>query len=121
MGSPSIWHWLIVLALALIVVPIALASQQKMLGRKAYALRTGPLFVAGALVSLFNSLQLLLAIITLVGSVFVILWSVHRTQDIGWSRWLNLLFLVPLGGIVWWIVLMAAPSRARGEAANKQA
>ncbi len=114
MGTFSIWHWLIVLFFILLVplVPILAASSSKTLTRKPYALRT-----IGAYAAMFGIAFAFGAgggglgsglgmVINIVISILIILWSVHRTQDIGWSKWWCLLMFVPLVGLIFWLVLL---------------
>lgn len=47
-------------------------------------------------------------------AVSTLLWSVHRVQDIGWSKWLCLLFALPLVNVGLWLILLCVPGRERG-------
>ena len=38
------------------------------------------------------------------------LWSVYRTQDIGWSKWLCLLFWIPIVHLIYLLLLFFIPS-----------
>jgi hypothetical protein len=110
MASFSIWHWAIIFALiAVIVISILAANQRKQLARKEYITRSVGVGAAMMIASVVN--QELFELIGLIGGVLFILWSVHRTQHIGWSRWWNLLHAIPFVGLVWWIILMATPKR----------
>ena len=122
MGTFSIWHWLIVIAVVMLVglVPILAASSKKTLARKAYALRTisayGAMLLIGFLAgategeaasSLLASGVGLLMNLTL--AILALVWSVHRVQDIGWAKWWCLLLFVPLVGLIFWLVLLFKP------------
>ena len=39
------------------------------------------------------------------------LWAVHRTQDIGWSKWWVLLTTIPLVNLVYVLVILFVPRR----------
>lgn len=121
MGTFSIWHWLIVLMVYVgPVIPIALASESKILARLPYFYRILAIFVPvvvglvlGILRELSNSLGMVLIIVivcgTLAMSVLNYLWSVHRAQDIGWSKWWTLLFVVPGINLIYFLVILFQP------------
>jgi uncharacterized membrane protein YhaH (DUF805 family) len=125
MGSFSIWHWIIFVFLpiaycATVVIPIATASPEKRITRKRYAVRIASVFafvlfalilgrMSGAFSAVVNLSALLIAWVL---AVFVYIWSVHRTQDIGWSKWLNLLMMIPVVALVWWLIIMFTPTDA---------
>jgi hypothetical protein len=119
MGSFSIWHWLIVLAIFALVplVPILAASPKKTLTRKPYALRTIGVYVAMFVIGFIlgvvggdagSGISFLLNLIL---GILIVLWSVHRVQNIGWAKWWCLLLFVPLVGLIFWLVLLFAPGR----------
>ncbi len=127
MGTFSIWHWLIILLATLLPAMVAIfaADQTKRLNRKQYAIRLLILFIA--IFGLFSIASLAFGApddalgfgvvglgmtLSLVAQVLLVLWSVHRVQDIGWSRWICLLYLVPgVGTILWFILLFKAGVR----------
>jgi hypothetical protein len=118
MNGLSIWHWgIIIVWLGLLLIPIVSADPNKTLPRKGYVFRSIgfiALITIGSIIS--NALpgpvdSALLLVAALIGATLIYLWSVHRTQDIGWSRWWNLLFLMPVISLGWWIILMARPTR----------
>lgn len=119
MGTFSVWHWAIVLAyLAVYIVPIFAADPGKRLARKPYALRTlatiAVLVVIGTISSLIQSsgIQALVTVVAgYVLAVFLVLWSVHRIQDIEWAKWWCLLFLIPIIGVVFWLILLFTPGK----------
>jgi len=116
-GTISIWHLFIVLAyLVLSIVPILAASPDIGLARKPYALRTISGFVAAVVISVISRAMdlgvgsnIIGSIVGAVLTVFLVLWSVHRVQDIGWSKWWCLFFLVPGVSLIVWLVLLFKP------------
>ena len=114
MGSLSIWHWLIVLLVVGLagIVPIFAANASKTLPRGPYAIRTLASYLAIFVMSTVTAaagnafLSIIELLINGVLGILIVLWSVHRVQDIGWSKWWCLLFFVPLVGIVFWFVLL---------------
>jgi uncharacterized membrane protein YhaH (DUF805 family) len=124
MGSFSIWHWLIVVAyIATVVVPVAAASYEKRISRKDYAIRVAAFFGAVIVLSVVGQMigdtgQIVALALGYVFAIFIYIWSVHRTQDIGWSRWLNLLMIVPIVALIWWLILLFTPSPSRNESLN---
>ena len=52
-----------------------------------------------------------------VAAVLLTLWSVHRCQHLGWSRWCCLLFLVPLANLGLLLLLLIKPDAKPGAAA----
>lgn len=129
MGTFSIWHWLIVL-IALIVlaspaIVIALASPVKTLRRMPYVWRIlGAVVLIFALALILNgligeepdpataALGLIALPVELAVYVLVVLWSVHRIQATGLSRWWNLILCLPFVNLLWIVVLMVIPGRA---------
>ena len=118
------------MVLVYIVLPIAviaMADAYTMLQRKAYAFRTIPLLLAGivvnALVTVGSSgggfgVALFSMIIGAGIVIMMFLWSVYRTQDLGWSKWWCLLILVPFVGLVYWLALLFVPRRVRDVSAS---
>ncbi len=110
--SIDIWQVIVVLAsLATAVFPVMIASGQKRLARFGYALRSLSAMIFITTASFFfvanNELVALGALVGSIGLwVLFILWSVHRAQDAGLSRWWCLLISVPLAGLVMWAVLL---------------
>lgn len=117
MGGLSILHWLIAAAwISSVVIPVAAADSHKTMTRRTYLMHSlgiVALVLIGFGIAHVLASEIAYAVVSLaalVGTIFVYLWSVHRTQDIGWSRWVNLLFLLPTVSLAWWIILMAKPS-----------
>lgn len=123
MGSFSIWHWIILLVvLSSPVLPIFFANETKILARKSYAIRMIPLIIIGALMSEVmvyvepTLAAVLVLLVSLVMSVLGILWSVHRNQDIGVSKWWCLLLMIPFVNIVFILVLLFTRGQSSAEA-----
>lgn len=103
--------------LAAYLVPLAIADTSKTMPRIPYALRViGSLaallatgFVAGITMGEAGSLVAMAVCCVMV--VFMVLWSAHRAQDIGWSKWSCLLYLVPLVGLIFWLLLFFWPGQ----------
>ena len=97
--------------LAAFLVPVFFASADKELGRLGYALRTIPINVLTYSWFIFGSTLdevILLSSFAgvLVVTVFFVLWSVERLNDIGMSRWYALLLpVVPLNLLLWIFLL----------------
>ena len=114
--SPDVSIILSLLALGIIfvapIVAIALADREMTLERGPYAIRITiilcVLILLGAakLIVEFD-LSILEFFTWAMITVFCVLLSVYRAQDIGVSRWWNLLFLIPIAGICWLIYLLA--------------
>ncbi len=116
MGTFSIWHWLIVLMVfAGPVIPIALANKDKTLTRLPYFYRIAGGLVLGILSEWSDNLSVVLIVvivcIALAMWVLEYLWSVHRAQDIGWSKWWTLLFVLPGINLIYLLVILSRPSR----------
>ena len=130
MGTFSIWHWIIVWHIVLIVflgtvIPIVSANKDKTLARLPYFYRILALFVAGLVFFVTGlvlgilsewpdilgvGLIILTVCLALVMWVLLFLWSVYRAQDIGWSKWWTLLFTVP-GANLYLLVILLWPGR----------
>lgn len=100
MGTFSIWHWLIVLLVLLIPVVLVGYARAK-LPRLGFTLR----FVGAALVSVvagaFAEDVPAAAIVAIVPGLLMYRWTALRLNDVGWNRWLALLwFLWPVGLIL---------------------
>lgn len=104
------------------VLPIFFANETKILARKSYAIRMIPLIIIGALMSEVmvyvepTLAAVLVLVVSLVMSVLGILWSVHRTQDIGVSKWWCLLLMIPFVNIVFILVLLFTRGQSSAEA-----
>jgi len=116
-GTFSIFHWLIVLLviLGIGILPIALASKSKTLARGPYALRTIPATVVMVLIAAASAELDYVVLVNLVIWVLLLLWSVHRLQDIGWSRWWCLLSFLPFLGLLFWLALLFVPGKPQDE------
>ena len=104
------------------IMPIAVANKNKTLARMPYALRAVAWLVCTPVIVEFVTSQdpqwpafIVLAIIFGLG-VLMSLWSVHRTQDMGVSKWWCLLMGLPAINLVFILALMvvrrADPPRA---------
>jgi len=126
LGTFSILYLVFALVyLAAYIVPLAMANSGKRMARKPYAIRTVigilALVVVNVIVSAIGegSAALVATGVMLLGSValsvFLVLWSAHRAQDIGWSKWWCLIFLIPLVGLVFWFVLLFKAGKITAE------
>ena len=117
MGNFSIWHWLILIAVSGVLIgaiPIAFASPVRTLSRRPYALRTLAAFMAMLVLSSPTKsagggsafLRIIDVIVSVVLWIQIVVWSVHRVNNIGRSKWWCLLILLPLVNIVFWFVLL---------------
>lgn len=100
-----------VLAVTL-ALPVIFASTKKTMGRLAYGLRTLPLlvFVLGWLIvgSKLSEPALLASLAAAMAAlVFVMLWTVHRLQDAGLTRWIApVIIFIPVGLFFWGFLLV---------------
>jgi uncharacterized membrane protein YhaH (DUF805 family) len=126
MDSISLWNSAPVVTLLALIIVIATADGRKTLTRKDYAIRsvtTLILMVLGLGISLMlpgEGAPVLFYLLLAVAAVLQVLWSVHRTQDLGWSRWWNLLHMVQPAGLIWWIILMTKKRSASNDRADQQ-
>ena len=120
MGTFSIWHWLIVLmVLVMPSIPIAVANKDKRLARLPYFYRILALIVVGVMFKVLSERSDdpgAIIIVMLVGVwialwVLQFVWSVHRAQDIGWSKWWTLLFVVPGINLLYVLAILFWPGR----------
>ena len=124
MNSISIWNSALATPVMLILV-IAAADGRKRLTRQDYLIRsitTLLLLVLALGISLVlpgEGAEVLFLLFGAVAAVLMVLWSVHRTQDLGWSRWWNLLHMVQPAGLIWWIILMAKERNASNDRADR--
>ena len=134
MDTSSIWHrlggtgtfdifdWVAVLTLVLITtVPIYMASKEKTLTRGPYFFRVLSLFIfgnvlKGAVLEILSALDDRVDFFAIVNGISIlifwsltVLWSVHRVQDIGCSKWWNLLIL-PLN-LIYLLLILFWPGR----------
>jgi uncharacterized membrane protein YhaH (DUF805 family) len=108
---------MVVIGMGMFVVPILLANRDKTLHRGQYLIRAiGILLVAVVLVGVTTPLlgpaSMFGAVLGVPIVVLTTLWSVHRTQDIGWSKWWCLLFLIPFLGMLYGLAMLVWPGRA---------
>jgi len=120
MGTFAIWHWFIVLAILLMpLLPIFLASADERLTRTEYLARSLGVIVAGfvlnGIATLAPFLFLLSLPLTILSYFLFLLWTVHRLQDVGGSRWVAFLFILPFVGIFVWIALIFIPTEEEDE------
>ena len=116
------WQGILGLAsLFIMILSIVLADPTKKLARIPFALRALGFWVFGCTIFLAGFIfeteigrTGIIGIFVVVGIalIFYNSWLVHRTQDIGWSRWWNVLTFVPFWHIIWIIILAAVPSKA---------
>lgn len=115
MGTFSVWHWVIVFTLIVILAPvlgIIMAGKEREIGRLAYAFRAGGVIFLSLVAQYLvrnsfeidpsNSAFVGLGILA-INTLFLFLlarWSVHRLSEIGISRWAALFLIVPLLNII---------------------
>lgn len=125
MGTFSIWHWLIVLV-GFVIVPvttITLAKKEKSLARLPYLYRIIGLLAAGLVIRFVGEqtdnpgAAIPMVFVALCVWILQYLWMVHRTQDIGWSKWWVLLTTIPLVNLVYGLVILFVPGRRADVAA----
>ena len=116
---------------AAVAIPILTARKHKILTRRQYAIRSSiavALIIGATVVSEgyptdysdLDHLSLVQGVawkalrlaVDIAGTAILSLWSVHRLQHIGWSKWWCLAFVAGMAGLVLWIVLMLQPARA---------
>jgi uncharacterized membrane protein YhaH (DUF805 family) len=96
-------------------------EQERRLTRKPFAIRYGIAALIGlisVLTGIFLEPTTAAAISLLSGLIlmqFILVWSVYRTQDFGWSKWINLLYFVPVAQAIWVIWLLLTPGRPSAE------
>lgn len=119
----GIWQLaMLAAALSVTLLPVVLASAAKKKDRRAYAFRTVPLMALLVAVNMFVSrlsgIGALSAVAAalVVAAVFHVIWSVHRTNDAGLSRWWNVLITVPVVNLFWWVYLLGRSSAPGGPA-----
>ena len=127
MGTFSIWHWLIVLVIYLlvIIIPIATVRPSTRVSRKTFAIRGSVIVVAligiGVLLGHLSPdvtspldpelADGLLSLASLVAAIPFVRWSSGRAQDAGWSKWRCLVFMVPVANIILVIQLLFVETR----------
>jgi len=135
MGTFSIWHWIIVLVfIGVPVTAIAFANGHKTLSRLPYFWRTlgvwaanlGLWFVADGLPDTASDQTmaatiLVFCIVALILGVLETLWSVHRIQEIGGSKWWSLLLWVPAVNLIYIAFLIFYPGQATVEPSGEDA
>ncbi len=110
--TTGVWQLaLIVGVICYLVSPIVLANRTKRLGRRDFAIRSVGIFavflVGNFMVAAENAAIVLTgAFGILAGLPLYLIWSVHRAQDAGLSKWLNLIQLIPLVGLGLWVLLL---------------
>lgn len=117
MGFGSIWHWVVVaLVIAVIFGPLYFADKSKRLERKPYILRmVGAMFAAAAFaiigIEFFgDNGGLFIVPLSLLTNALIMVWSVHRANDMGNSYWKTLLLFVPIANLIWLVLLCVKPS-----------
>ena len=118
MGSLQNWHALIILVLGMLIyaVPVAIANNIWTLTRRSYLGRFVMVVFVGAVLELIvetadkETARVLVYLIDFALSMLLVVWSVYRTRDIGWSKWWCLLYCVPLVNFLYGLVIMFVPS-----------
>ena len=112
-----------ILVVAVTALPFVLVDREKRLSRGAYLIRTLAALAVLGTVGIFATSVVggrIGAAATLLCGMAVaastLSWSIYRTQDIGWSRWLNLLIVVPMANLAWIAVLCIALPRTKAGA-----
>lgn len=106
--------------LAIGALPIVMADRHKTLARGPYVQRVAGVvaaFVAAYILQRVSTTEIAGFALGAVAAVFLTLWSVHRCQHLGWSRWCCLLFLVPLANLGLLLLLLIKPDAKPGAAA----
>ncbi len=114
MGTFSVWHWLF--TLVIVAMPLLMASKDKRLARLPYFYRVLALISVGFILGVLSEVtgnpgKAELFLIGVGLWVLHLVWAVHRTQDIGRSKWWCLLLQVPVVNLVTLLVLLLWPSR----------
>ena len=109
------WLLAAVLYFAVFLLPLFMAGKARM-ARTPYILRSGVavLVIAAAVglayVASVDALLVGLAVGGVVG-FFWLFWSIYRLQDVGWSRRLMLLLLIPVASEILWFLLLIKKGR----------
>ncbi len=98
------------------ILPIKLANPNTTLPRLAFFARAIATFVVLVILGVLSEMggqvfAVLDVILGTAGAILLILWACHRTNSIGWSKWLNLLTILPVINLIWLIALMVVPPR----------
>lgn len=119
----GIWQLaMLAAALSVTLLPVGLASAVKKKGRVAYAIRTVPLMGVLVAVNMFMGRiteiaeMIAVALLLMTAAVFHVIWSIHRTNDAGLSRWWNVLVSIPAVNLFWWVYLLRRQSARRKSA-----
>lgn len=122
------------LTLAVPVATIPLTNKNKTLSRLPYFWRLLGVWAVGLVLSLVfyefrdrtsDQTGVVVGIIVYLGSVtlgvFETLWSVHRIQDIGQSKWWTLFLLVPVVNLIYVAVMIFCPGQEARERSPQDA
>lgn len=132
--EPAFWDYLewvfkvgVPLTMVLVtVLAVALSSRDKKLTRVRYAVRAtvATLLMALLILVIPRAVQgghkidtitpLFCLLVAFVVSIVLVIWSVHRLQDIGWSRWIGLVMGVPVVSFAMMVMLIAWPGGQKG-------
>jgi hypothetical protein len=132
MGTFSIGHFLVLLlVLFIFLTPFFFARQKRKLSRKPLAWRYAAVLAVAVIMAvvgevlkdmaaqpdpakgLILAITLATSVIQIVFGFLTLIWSIYRTQDIGWSRWMNLVLVVPLVNLAWMTVLLFNPGKTQ--------
>jgi len=113
MGAFSIWHWLVVLLvlLVLLIPPVVVVGYARSkLPRSGFTLRLiGSILVlavAGAFMEDAPPAAIaVIAIPAIVANLLIYRWTALRLNDVGWNRWLALLWFLSPAGLILSLVL----------------
>ncbi len=105
--------------MAATVVPILLAEPDRQMMRRPYIARSALYLIVMLALSWGAAMThvafggiIVTAISIAIGVVFMF-WTVYRLQNIGWSKWCALIFLVPMVNFAFWILLLCVKGRVR--------
>lgn len=121
----------IVLCTLPVLLPILMVDRTKRLGRGQYGLRflaaiggymvlylvanmigLGAAFGGVESLLIGTMFALLFAVLAAtVVQVFFVLWTLHRMQDCGWSKWAGLVLMIPFVGFLMILALLIIPSQ----------
>ena len=104
MGTISIWDWLFTLALLLIPV-VLIGYARGRLSRAGFTLRFASAFIALPLAGAIAEDAPLAAFLVIVLILLIYRWTALRLNDVGWNRWLALLWYLWPAGLVMALVL----------------
>ena len=104
-----------------VVIPVLVADPNKRLARKPFGLRLLGIFIAFYFPVAFRDIEsegIYILFVLIPAGILVLLttlFSVYRTQDIGWSKYLCLLGAVPFANVVYFVVLLFKPGALQND------